>query len=61
MPPRDLRAYLFDIAAACRLIEVRLIEVRIDLRGDSGYRLFISSPSDQPVSASAGVFFCERR
>ncbi len=56
MPPRDLRAYLFDIAEACRRIEVR-----IDLRGDSGYRLFISSPSDQPVSASAGVFSCERR
>ncbi len=58
MPPRDLRAYLFDIAEACRLIEdFTHIEVPIDLRGDSGYRLFISSPSDQPVSASAGVFF----
>ena len=69
MPPRDLRAYLFDIAEACRLIEdfTRGAAhgpklpfggpfVPIDWRGGSDYRIGIYSPSDQPVSASAGVF-----
>lgn len=35
--------------------------VPIDWRGSSGYRMDIFSPSDQPVSASAGVFFVVRR
>ncbi len=35
--------------------------VRIDHRGSSDYRVGIYSPSDQPVSASAGVFQFERR
>ncbi len=74
MPPRDLRAYLFDIAEACRRIEdftrgaAHGSElpfggpfVPIDRGGGRGYRVSIYSPSDQPVSASAGVFSCERR
>lgn len=42
MPPRDLRAYLFDIA-----------DPAVD---DARYGLGIYSPSDTPVTASAGVF-----
>ena len=42
MPPRDLRAYLFDVA-----------DPAVD---DVRYSLGIYSPSDTPVTASAWVF-----